>query len=48
MMKFKPDIIFLAFGTNDDWEAGRFVATRQITGVTEEQIRRYPIISKVL
>lgn len=44
MMKFKPDIIFLAFGTNDDWEAGRFVATRQITGVTEEQIRRYPAL----
>ena len=44
MMKFKPDIVFLVFGTNDDWEAGRFIATRQITGVTEAEIRRYPTL----
>ncbi|MDF2720714.1 MAG: hypothetical protein K0Q59_389, partial [Paenibacillus sp.] len=42
---WKPDIVFIGLGTNDDWEAGNgFAASRRADGLTEEEVRRLPAL----
>ncbi|TNJ63752.1 hypothetical protein FE784_23825 [Paenibacillus hemerocallicola] len=45
MTAWKPDIVFIGLGTNDDWEAGNgFVASRRVEGLKEEDVRRLPVL----
>lgn len=42
---WKPDIVFIGLGTNDDWEAGNgFAASRRIERLKEEEVRRLPVL----
>ncbi|MBD2862986.1 hypothetical protein [Paenibacillus oceani] len=42
---WKPDILFIGLGTNDDWEAGNtFAAVRRIEGLSEADVRRLPTL----
>ncbi|RKN64450.1 SGNH/GDSL hydrolase family protein [Paenibacillus ginsengarvi] len=42
---WKPDIVFIGLGTNDDWEAGNgFVASRRVEGLSEAGVRGQPAL----
>lgn len=42
---WRPDIVFIGLGTNDDWETGNgFVASRRVEGLNEEEVRRLPAL----
>ncbi|MCU6708377.1 SGNH/GDSL hydrolase family protein [Paenibacillus sp. J5C_2022] len=42
---WRPDIVFVGLGTNDDWGEGNgFVASRTLSGLTEERVRAMPTL----
>ncbi|MDF2717393.1 MAG: hypothetical protein K0R28_4318 [Paenibacillus sp.] len=42
---WRPDIVFIGLGTNDDWETGNgFAASRRLDGLTEADVRRLPVL----
>lgn len=43
--EWKPDLVFIGLGTNDDWGEGNgFVASRGLAGLSEEELRSIPTL----
>lgn len=43
--EWRPDIVFIGLGTNDDWGEGNgFTASRALTGLSEAQVRDMPTL----
>jgi hypothetical protein len=42
LMRFEPDLIIFESGTNDDWNDGEFISSREVTQLAEVEVKEYP------